>query len=445
MSENKPNRKLKIKLAGVEVKDESLPKPDTGLTDTSSSSLTRQLAEKVKEIEASAAQEISKLRSATMSEDSRRRGISAVREKRYMQVQALVDGFSVPSTKEDLLDMILYLKAQGYRSKCEECVTKAKALFPGDPIFQQCIKEFEAERKGDGLMVGAIYSALFWATAIFGIIAYKCDFGFWGWLGMISGGMVAGMAAGLVVYAILNSVLRKHPERFRTVLISMVSVAILTLAAPFAVDIIGNVIYKIRCETFYAFVQDENAADARKVLESMNFKKHPDEKYDLALHLIEVYINSDDVASAIDIYEIFTSDHCQVTDFDWPSLYCHGTNNNYELMAASLIMNSLIKAEDYDKAWLYHQKESVQESYYGNAQAHCEFLTTVALHLCASNRKSEAITFVKKNLAWFQINIDVLKDRADYTKSENYQNVYKQYNSYKVRTTLMQVISKYGN
>ena len=61
------------------------------------------------------------------------------------QINSLVENFPVPNTKNDLFDLLLYLKQQGYKHKYKECLNRAKMLFPKDPLFAQIQESAKAE------------------------------------------------------------------------------------------------------------------------------------------------------------------------------------------------------------------------------------------------------------------------------------------------------------
>ncbi len=63
------------------------------------------------------------------------------------QIDSLVDSFPVPNTKNDLFDLIMYLKSQGYKDKLKECLNRAKVLFPKDPLFLQLLDKADQEEK----------------------------------------------------------------------------------------------------------------------------------------------------------------------------------------------------------------------------------------------------------------------------------------------------------
>lgn len=73
-------------------------------------------------------------------------------QQQVMELLQFIKNFPVPTTKEDLLDFAISMQskwnaepsvmgmknsiAQAYKAKYDECVNKAKILFPNDPMFQ---------------------------------------------------------------------------------------------------------------------------------------------------------------------------------------------------------------------------------------------------------------------------------------------------------------------
>lgn len=85
-------------------------------------------------------------------------GSSDVRRE---QVTA-IKNFPVPTTKEDLLDFAISMQSKwnssnddyaseefksAYKAKYDECVNKARVLFPNDPMFQGIFKQHQADKK----------------------------------------------------------------------------------------------------------------------------------------------------------------------------------------------------------------------------------------------------------------------------------------------------------
>lgn len=92
-------------------------------------------------------------------EESESRLLEQTEENRTKEILNTILNFPTPTTKEDLLDFILYLqpKANGeadeedtekaYRTKYYECINKAKVLFSDDPRFQSLSQKFEKDRR----------------------------------------------------------------------------------------------------------------------------------------------------------------------------------------------------------------------------------------------------------------------------------------------------------
>lgn len=69
--------------------------------------------------------------------------------------KTLIETFPIPNTKSDLFEFISSLQARmsgsllapAYRRKVKECLTKAKALYPTDPIFLKLVADVEEKLK----------------------------------------------------------------------------------------------------------------------------------------------------------------------------------------------------------------------------------------------------------------------------------------------------------
>ena len=73
-----------------------------------------------------------------------------------------IKNFPVPTTKEDLLDFAISMQSRwnssttgddqlglksAYKAKYDECVNKARVLFPNDPMFQGIFEQHQADKK----------------------------------------------------------------------------------------------------------------------------------------------------------------------------------------------------------------------------------------------------------------------------------------------------------
>ena len=102
----------------------------------------------------------------------------------WFEINDLIKNFPVPNAKHDLFDLIVYLKPhiqeKVYEQKFQECLDRAKYLFPSDPLFAQVIEDAtkaknnqEAEETGDRILVtfvaifglGALVVYYWWADS----------------------------------------------------------------------------------------------------------------------------------------------------------------------------------------------------------------------------------------------------------------------------------------
>ncbi len=96
-------------------------------------------------------------------------------ENRAYNIQSeqatIIRNFPVPTTKEDLLDFCINMRARWntvtyaegglrapFKSKYDECISKCKLLFPNDPMFQGVFEQYEKDKKK--IKLGPIQYAL---------------------------------------------------------------------------------------------------------------------------------------------------------------------------------------------------------------------------------------------------------------------------------------------
>jgi molybdopterin synthase catalytic subunit len=65
------------------------------------------------------------------------------------KIDSFIESFPIPNTKNDLLDFISFLRVEGYSKKRDQCLTKAKILFPDEPVFEKISAEIAEEKKKD--------------------------------------------------------------------------------------------------------------------------------------------------------------------------------------------------------------------------------------------------------------------------------------------------------
>lgn len=63
------------------------------------------------------------------------------------EIESVVNTFPVPNTKNDLFDLMMFLKNRGYYAKFEECLDRAKYLYPNDTLFVKIEDEHKTEEK----------------------------------------------------------------------------------------------------------------------------------------------------------------------------------------------------------------------------------------------------------------------------------------------------------
>ena len=302
--------------------------------------------------------------------------------------QEIIETFPIPNTKADLLEFLTALKprlmdvgsdfANSYSKKYAECIEKIKVAFVGDKHLQPFVDEFAKLKKE--LRLKRIWSSIkrhpIWT--IFGVLMF---------------------------ISILSSIFEESADE----------------------------VENADTTEFVMHIEAGDAASANAVLQKMGV-----DNFDLAIDLIELYVENGDVSSAVDVYEKLTPGHCSMGDMRW-SMYRHGANAKYEPTATKLIRRGAIEAGKYDVAWEYSQKENDNENYYTNAKDYYQFMSDVVLYLCQEDRAADARKFINTYTLWFTNNIDPLKG-GDY---DSQQSVYNIYNSKNAKAQLQQIISEF--
>lgn len=134
-------------------------------------------------------------------------------------------------------------------------------------------------------------------------------------------------------------------------------------------------------------------------------KKKGIEKYDYAELLINEYIELEEYDKAIYVYEKITPEHCNNSNMRFPSLYCHGAGDNYELNVTASLRKAFMATGDYDKVWQYSVWDSDGDSGY-DAEAYYKFMSDVILYLCSTGNRAEAHRFLNHYVFWFDTYID---------------------------------------
>lgn len=133
------------------------------------------------------------------------------------QIDSLIENFPVPNAKKDLFDLIMFMKNHPgdpiYKAKYNECLERAKCLFPSDPHFIQLInadKESKTKEKSDVIAYASI--GVCGAVAI--VVMY-----FWGiehdwrigeWIGGFFFFALIGEIVGFVLGILLKMIYKKY-------------------------------------------------------------------------------------------------------------------------------------------------------------------------------------------------------------------------------------------
>jgi len=72
--------------------------------------------------------------------------LNSITSDEYSQINSFINSFPIPNAKNDLFDLIMYLKAQGYQDKYQECMDRAKMLFPNDSLFDKILNTTKSEK-----------------------------------------------------------------------------------------------------------------------------------------------------------------------------------------------------------------------------------------------------------------------------------------------------------
>ena len=99
----------------------------------------------------SSAQKLAKLIADTSIEVNKRLHKNEINRQlaESTAIQNVVNSFPIPNMKEDLFDLMMFLKGQGYLHKFNECIERAKYLYPNDPLFAKIVNEKKSQDKKD--------------------------------------------------------------------------------------------------------------------------------------------------------------------------------------------------------------------------------------------------------------------------------------------------------
>ena len=168
---------------------------------------------------------------------------------------------------------------------------------------------------------------------------------------------------------------------------------------------------------------------AEKIVKNM----HGEGKYECAETLIREYLEIEEYDRAVYVYEYITPEHCSNRNLDYPSLYCHGATESYELNVTSMFRKTFTATGDYDKVWQYSVWKSDDDTGY-NAEAYYRFMSEVILYLCSQGNKPEANKFLNHYVFWFDSRID---------NNSYYAEQSPEFSCDLVRTKLQRIINTY--
>ena len=194
----------------------------TGVTSSSSSQL---LAKKIEEVMQNAAEKKNKILTDYRISDKIEKGefysprqlaIRAIEKDAKSQIESILQNFPIPNAKNDLFDILLYLKnnieEEAYEKKYKECLDRANILYPSDPILSRLKEEGEQvvnDKKVEKYGVNIMFITLFICTfGSFGVYYWWADSHDWGWTGWAFGWMLF-LVFGELIGFLLGFILRK--------------------------------------------------------------------------------------------------------------------------------------------------------------------------------------------------------------------------------------------
>ena len=130
------------------------------------------------------------------------------------EIEELIKHFPVPNAKHDLFDLIVYLKQyideEIYEQKLQECLDRAKYLFPSDPLFAKVIADAtkakdikKAKDSGENIMMIVAGVGMFGSLGVYYWWADSHDWGWagwaFGWILFLAIGEVIGFGLGALI------------------------------------------------------------------------------------------------------------------------------------------------------------------------------------------------------------------------------------------------------
>jgi hypothetical protein len=132
----------------------------------------------------------------------------------YEEIEELIKNFPVPNAKHDLFDLIVFLKQhiedEAYEQKLQECLDRAKYLFPSDPLFAKVIADAtkakdikKAKESGDHIMLAVLGICTFGSIGVYYWWAESHNWGWagwtFGWILFLAIGEIGGFGLGALI------------------------------------------------------------------------------------------------------------------------------------------------------------------------------------------------------------------------------------------------------
>ncbi len=146
------------------------------------------------------------------------------------------------------------------------------------------------------------------------------------------------------------------------------------------------------------------------------------------LSVITTLVKSNHLDAAIYLYENKTN-HTDRYEMSWD----YDEIKRFSKSASKILYDALINVERMDEAWNYHELDSRNSTYAGNASCYYQYIMDVVNYYCKQNRKQEARVFLKEHLIWF----------VNYVDNGQGGNNYPNFTSTKVNQRISKYINEY--
>lgn len=141
------------------------------------------------------------------------------------KVKELIKNFPVPNAKHDLFDLIVFLKQhvedEVYEQKLQECLDRAKYLFPSDPLLAKVMEDAKRATKAKGFknvseVIAGIGTAvgLIVSVAVYVFLGIEFEWGFWEWFGYLYATSIVGMGVAVGLGALLKALYLKANKKY---------------------------------------------------------------------------------------------------------------------------------------------------------------------------------------------------------------------------------------